>query len=371
METLVTTNWRTLLERAQNGGRAEVASLVMSDSSPEGCLLNGYLIFESRPEKAKEMFAIAKLSNDPDVVCQASIYEARSYEFLGQPDEGKVLIRLLLEQDLKPEFRAQALLVLAVFQISTPKRALTTLEMISLDGLPAGLKARIFILRAKIKSHMNDHGAALIEYAGAAAYFEEDGDTHGIAHVLNNRAAVELRLKMYVEAHNSVDNAISLVPRTFPFLPQFLDLKAQIFLGQQRYIEAQRVAARSVALARAVDRKDVLCENLCTIGLAHAALKDYPRASAAFSEAKDLAEGLDSRDLLFKVASARRNAAQIVVRHAEVEMAELALSLCDGSYRSAAKKIGLTHTGIIKLLARNSRQWKPKKPQSLIRKPFK
>lgn len=371
METRVTTNWRELLEQAQNGARAPVSEMVESDRSPEGCLLHGYLIFESQPEAAKALFAHAKTSDDVDVVHQASIYEARCYEFLGQPEEGKVLIRLLLDRKLKPEYRAQALWVLAICQAGMPKRALSTLNRIVIDGLAASLKGRVFLLRAKVKSHLGRQDEALVDYAGAASFFEEIGDVHGLAHVLNNRAFVELRIKQYQEAHASVDRAVVLVPRSYPFLPQFVDLKAQIFLAQGRFVEAQRFAARAVALARALDRQDIICENLCTLALAHVGLKTYPPASAALAEAKTIAERLDNAHLEFKVVSSRRDAAQIVVKDTEVEMAELALKLCDGSYRAAAKKIGLTHTGIIKLLARNSRKWKPKKPQSLIPKPCK
>lgn len=363
METRVAINWRGYLEAAQNGARGEVAAAVAGDSSPEGCLLNGYLIFEAEPEKAKGLFARAKESRDPDVVHQACIYDARAYEYLGQPDEGRILIRSLLDQnDLKPEYRAQALFVLAVLQVNTPKRALTTLNQINLTGLSAGLQGRIFMLRAKLQSDATNYIDALIEYAGAAAFFEDAGHVEGVAHVLNNRASVERKLGLFDDAHLSVDKAISMVPSDYPFLAQFLDLKAQIYLSESRFVEAEQVATSAVELVKDTDRRAVLCENLCTLGRACAGQQKYPVSMSVFSRAAEIAEQLDDPELLFKVTSARKESAEKFIEEAELQLAELALMISEGSQRTAAKKLGLSHTGIQKLLKRNSHKWKPGLP---------
>lgn len=363
MATRVTTIWRALLEQAQDGKGAEVAEAVAGDQTPEGCLLNGYLIYESEPERAKELFARAKESDDRDVVHQASIYEARSYEWLGQPDEGRILIRFLLEQnDLKSEYRAQALFVLAVLQVNTPKRALATLNQIDLAGLGSGLQGRIFMLRAKLQSDATNYLDALIEYSGAAAFFEEAGHVEGVAHVLNNRASVERKLGLYAEAHHSVDKAISMVSENYPFLAQFLDLKAQIYLSESRHAEAEQIATRAVELVQDTDRRAVLCENLCTLGTACAGQQKFALSFSAYSRAAEIAEQLDDADLLFKVTSARKQSAERFIKEAEVLLAELALKMSEGSLRAAAKKLDISHQGLMKLLKRNSHNRQPRLP---------
>lgn len=356
METKVTTKWQDWVEQAQSGFGESLLLLLNGDSGPEACLIKGLLIFESDPETGKELFAKAGRSSDIDIANQAAIYEARTYEYLGQPDEGKILIREVLKRrDLKPYLRAHALFVFAVFQLPMPKRAMTTLNRIKINVLSASMKGRVFLLRGKVQADLGKLDAALIEYSGAAAYFDEAGHTRGVAHAHNNRASVYRKLKRFTEAHESVDKAISLVPKTDPFIPQFLDQKARVFLAEKKYVDAERVAIKAVGLVHGTDRQRVLCENLCTLGLAYAGLKNYSPAGAAFVGARDIADHLDNPDLLLTVAKARRDAALIFLRDSEIEMAETALMICDGAMRAAAKKIDFSPAGLRKLLKRNSR----------------
>lgn len=370
METQVAINWRAALERAQTGYVYEAAGC-FDDNSEAANLFRGLLVFESEPELGKDLFAKAARSADVELANQAAIYEARSYEYLGQPEEGRILIRDVLKRDLMPHLRAHALFVLAVLQVSTPRRAMTTLNRIKIDDLLPGMKGRVYLLRGKVQSDLGKFGIALIEYAGAASFFEEAGHVQGVAHAYNNLASIYRRLKEFSKAHESVDTAIRLVSQTDPFIPQFLDQKAQIFLAEKNYLDAERIAIKAVGLVHGTNRQNVLCENLCTLGLAYAGLKNYPPAGATFASAKDIADRLDSPDLLLKVARSRRDAAQMVLRDSELEMAELALRLCGGSYRAAAKQLEMTHTGIIKLLKRSSRRAGTEVTTNSIYKPVK
>lgn len=368
METKVATNWRELLEAAENGHAREICEMLNGDSGAAACLLKGYAIYTARPEEAKDLFAQARRSEQIELSQEAAVFEARCYEYLGQFDNGKVLIRSLLRQKLLPAVHAHALFVFSVLQVGTPVRALKTLLKIRLEDLTLARRARVLYWRAKLQSDLKKFDLALVDYAGAAAYFELAGNLSGVAHAWNNVASVQRKLKRFEDAHESADKALALLPKDDPFLANFLNLKAAILLSERRFAEAESVARRAVGLVEGSDRLGVLCENLCTLARSLAAQRAFADASIMFKRAQEIAEQLDSPHALFTVTSARKDAAQEFIQSAEVELAELALQMCDGSYRTAAKKLDLTHTSIRKILKQSNSKWKRKKPQSLIRK---
>lgn len=369
METQVT-SWRECLTEAENGRVRAARRLAASDASQAASLLAGYLIFTARPGDAKDLFAKAQRGNDVEIAQEAYVYEARCYEFLGQPDEGLILIRSVLGKDLLPTVKAHALYVFSVFQVGAA-RALKTLDLIDLSCVTAGRKGRIFQRRARLQADLGKYDQALIDYAGAAAYFEEAGNLAGVAHAHNNRASVYRRLRRFADAHEAADQALSLLPKGDPFEANFLDQKARVFLDEGKFVEAEPFAVRAVTLVENTDRLAVQCENLCTLARAYAGQRNHADASASFTRAEEIATNLGNTDLKFALTNSRRDAAKEFLRATEVELAELALQLCEGSYRAAAKLLGMTHPGLIKLLARNSRQWKPKIPKSINSKVLK
>lgn len=366
VETEVSTpEWVALLERVQNGEREIVPGLLVTEDNEVAWLVRGALIYESDPETGKALFARAARSDKRDIADQAAIYEAKAYEFLGQPEEGRILIREALKRNLNPKLRAHALIVSAGLHIHAPKRALRWLEKVCVDELSLGLAARFHTVRARAYRILGKLDMALVDYAGAVAFYEQAGHVAGVAHAYNNVAWVYRSLKRFAEAHESVDKAITLAAND-PFCAVFFDTKAQIFLDEQKFDEAELLASRAVQLVRGTDRRGVLCEHLCTLGKAYAGQENYAPALITFTEAASLAEQLDDTELLFNVTSACKETAQKYVREADVQLAELAMRMTGGSLRTAAMRLGLTHTGVRKLLARSSRKWKPKIPQRSI-----
>ncbi len=370
MGTVVTTFWRELLDEAENGRVLAAREYAKSHSTQAATLLGGYLIYTSHPGDAKDLFARAQRGEDLQIAQEACVYEARCYEYLGQPDEGLILIRSVLAKDLFPAVKAHALYVLSVFQ-GGGAQSLKTLCQIDLSVVTAGRKGRVFQRRARLQADMGKYDQALIEYAGAAAYFEEAGNRAGVAHAYNNKASVYRRLKRFADAHEAASAALSTLPKGDPFEANFLDQKAQVFLAEGKFDEAETIALRAVSLVEDTDRRATLCENLFTLARSYAGRRNYADASATFRRAEAIVNQLGSTELRFGLITSRRDAAKEFLRATEVELAEIALQMSDGSYRAAAKRLGLTHPGLIKLLARNSRQWKPKKPKSIIVKPLK
>lgn len=371
METSVTTNLWALVESALNGDLQTVAEAADHCPADLSCFLRGLLLFEAEPEAGKDLFARAARSEDCELADQAAIYEARCFEYTSQWEEGRIMIREVLKRDLTPRLRGHALFVLACLQSNMPKRALGTLDEIEIDHLCAGLKGRVYTVRGRMQGRLKRYDSALIEYAGAVSFYEEAGHITGAAHAHNNRAGIFRRQRNYAEAHESVDTAISLISESDPFMPEFLDQKARIYNDEKNYIHAADLAERASRIASGSTKGHVLCECLCTLGIASAGLKNYATAGAAFARAKEVAEEFNSTEMMLEVAKSRFEAAGMVLKDSEIEMVELALTLCSGSYRAAAERIDFSHTGIMKLLKRNSREWKPKRPKAVISKAHK
>lgn len=368
---VATFGWRVLLERAQNGERLAVADCLGSDHSPEACLVRGALVYESDPAEGKHFFAIAARASDPYVADQARIYEAKACEFLGQQDEGRKLIRDLLKRNLDPRLKYHALIVSAGLHIHAPKRALRALDKINVNALSLGMAGRFYTVRGRAFRYLGEYDKALIAYAGAVAFYEQAGHVHGIAHASNNLAWVYRSLKRFSEAHDAADRAISIVGYEDPFVAQFLDTKAQIFLNEKEFNKAEVVALRALRMVQESGRRGVLCEHFCTLGRAYAGQEKYGLAVSAYVDAAALAEELDDPELLFKAISGCKEMAQKFVRESDLKLAELAMRMDGFSSRAAAKKLGITRQGLQKLLARNSRKWQPKLPQTSICKPLK
>lgn len=371
MDTQVTTNWRELLDRAECGHARGVVASLAGERGPVASLLKGYSIYTSQPEAAKDLFAQAKSTSDPDLSYEAAIFEARCYEYLGQFDEGKILIRRVLRRQLSPVVRAHAMFVFSVLQVATPKRALRTLNSINLDVVSTARKARVFYWRAKLEGDLERFDQALVNYAGAAVYFEEVGNLLGVAHAHNNRASILRKLKHFEMAHESADLALSLLPQSDPFTANFLDQKAQLFIAEERFADAELLARHAVEMVDGTDRLGVLCESLCTLARAYAGQGNHSDASATFRRAEAIVSTVDSLDMRFAFTKARRDAAKDFLRAMEIELTQLALRMSDGMVRAAAKKLDLTHSSIIKSRKRNLAMWKPQKPLGPISKILK
>lgn len=366
METAVTSNSLRALWLAQDGLHREAEGLLpKTDVGGEDFLARGYLSLPRSPDAARDLLAKARRLLSGDLSHLAAVYEARAYEYLGQTSEGRILINAVLKEPLGREVMAQALLVKAVFDAERPMRALSVLSKIDMKGLRPSLKGRVHNQRARMYKELRSFDKALIEYAGAVSFFKAAGDTHGVAHALNNQAAVERKLRLFDKAHRSVDRAMALVAANDPFLAHFIDHKAQIFIDECRFVEAEGWANEAVRLVE--DRENISCyiESACTLAQALAGQGKQQEGWRILHSVNAIAMGLDSNELLFKVRETQRTIAERFARSTEVELIELALKLCNGCVRGAAKKLDMTHTGIIKMMKRNNRYWKPKKPARL------
>jgi tetratricopeptide (TPR) repeat protein len=89
---------------------------------------------------------------------------------------------------------------------------------------------------------------ALIENAGASQYLQEAGHTRHAARVENNLGYLLYRLGRYDEAHQHLEHACRMFIdlKDSISVAQVNDSRAQVYLAQGRYAEAETVSFGAV-----------------------------------------------------------------------------------------------------------------------------
>lgn len=355
MDTTVTTligDVETLCDSGRYEDALEVAT------GPLALLVEGIRLSNSQPEKAKDLISEVSRSLDGENKLRADIALAYCYSYTGETKEGLIIIKQVLSVACGP-MRDRALLAKGTLQIDQPRRAKKTLENLSFDS-PA-LQGKLHNQLARTYRQLRDDDKAIIEYSGAAHYFELDDNPILSAIALNNMAGVLREEKQYEEANEAVDRAIRMFTDHHScYLPQALDQKAQILVAEQKYHEALNLIERALG-ALSEDRKEAISECLTTKAQAVAGLNRTKESFDLLHDAKSLAKYLERDDLVLAVAKGRKKVAEIICLNADKSLVELALQQSERSYRSAGLKLGLSHAGIMKAARRY--RLKPAKPR--------
>lgn len=277
---------------------------------------------------------------------------ARCYERTGEFKEGRDIIdALLLENDVPFELRIEALLTKAVLQKDSPESAWKTINGASLEVYPH-LRGRLHNQRGRIQSDRKKTDAAIMEFTGAAYYFELAEDNALLGHAYNNVASMYRKSHMFSEAHESVDKAID-VWREDVHLAHALDTKALIYIDEKNYRQAREYAA-SALLGTTEDRRRWRAEFLGTLAKAEAGLSMYAESVSTTAEALGICDYLDDEDLKVRILLAQKAAFEIMYETAYGTAVRLALNLAGGNLRQAAKKIDIAHPSLLKVIKKHS-----------------
>ena len=237
-------------------------------------------------------------------VAEARTELAHCYWRTGAHDEARILFSTALET-LPPESntRANALLGLSVVEWSA-SRFDESWRILS-SNAPLFRK----ITNHTLKGYFHNQSAmtlrALATGANGSDYFQqaikhyEEADYHFAlaghtvyrAHVKNNVGYLLFKLSHFRKAHEYLDHARRLLVavRDKVRVAQVDETRAQVFIAQQRYSEAEVAARNAVASFRKAGRERFLSEALVTEGIALARLARTVRAQAAFHEAVEVA----------------------------------------------------------------------------------
>jgi tetratricopeptide (TPR) repeat protein len=256
---------------------------------------------------------------------------------------------------------------------------------------------------------------ALIENTAASVHFERANHQRYFARVENNIGYLLRQLGRYDEALDHLERA----RRTFVELgdigtaAQVNDTRARVFIDQQRYVDAEKLAFLSASALEAGDEQSLLAEALETQGTALARMGRYQSALGTLKRAAHIAETAGDVELsgrvfltileelkLFlspseiggmyqeadrrlgnqvsaesiarlrscaRLATAntatgktenpvRRGSFQQEVHNRESELIKAALDEASGSVTRAARMLGLTHQGLCYIINHRHRQ---------------
>lgn len=318
----------------------------------EGLLAQGFSLMASRPEQAHDLLTKAERELSGEPAEWAAVYGARCYEFLGQFDEGLIVIRDVLKRVKFPGPKAYGQYVRAIFT-RNHRSALKILEAIKIDQANVSLQARVHNQIAVNCRQLKRHDRALVEYAGAAALFEEAGDLKGSAHAHNNRAGVLTELAQYAAAHESADKAISLIEKGDPFLADFYDQKAQILNAQGEYSNATYYSGLALKLLDGSSRYRTIAGCLVTRSRGLGGIGSYIEAINDLVKVEDIGLRLGDESLLFEAWNNIWELSEELVKYAHTKAVEKSLSVSNNNLKRAAKLMKVSRQAVRQFMKTN------------------
>lgn len=242
---------------------------------------------------------------EPEKVAEAQTDLGICYWRLGSFDEGRVLLHQALANARQPETRLRVLVNSSAVEISSGcldqslrvlDDAADLLEQVS----DQGAKGRYHLQRALVYKKFGgpeNFDRALIEYSAATMHLAEAGDTRYLAAVENNIGSLLILLGRHAESITHLDKARGIFVRLKDAgnVAQVNETRAQAFIAEQRYAEAERAAFAAVTTLERGDEHALLSQALITHGRAQAGLgrwesarEAFLRAAEALSDAGDL-----------------------------------------------------------------------------------
>jgi tetratricopeptide (TPR) repeat protein len=267
-------------------------------------------------EKAKDLIsesaALFERLALPEKVAEARVDLSICYWREGALDEARVTLRLVLD-DLKEsgsDQRLRALLNSALVEW-TATRDQDALQICT-DAAPLFQASSNNALKGKfhntfggvlknlgIARNREDYiDRALVEFAAASYHFEQAGHNRFLARVENNVGFLFATIRRFEEAHEHLKRARALHISVGDHggAAGAEDTRAQAFLLEGKYDEAERLARRAVDVLRQGGEQAVLAEALTTYGRALARLKQTNVAKVALDQALDISQTVGNPD---------------------------------------------------------------------------
>ena len=248
----------------------------------------------------------------PEKVAEARVDLSICYWREGALDEARVTLRLVLDnfQESGSDQRLRALLNSALVEW-TATRDQDALQICS-DAAPLFHSSSNDALKGKfhntfggvlknlgIARNREDYiDRALVEFAAASYHFEQAGHNRFLARVENNVGFLFATIGRFSEAHEHLTRARALHIGVGDHggAAGAEDTRAQAFLLEGKYEEAERVARRAVYTLKQGGEQAVLAEALTTHGKALARLKQTHVAKAALDQALEISQTAGNPD---------------------------------------------------------------------------
>jgi tetratricopeptide (TPR) repeat protein len=311
--------WEVMAPLWQGIGRRPNTEGLHSSVVPEVLLCVGMLTawFGSRSEIKEaddyakdlitESITLYEAAGDSKKVAEARTELAYCYWRAGANDEARIMFSTALERlTTEGNTRANALLGLSVVEWSAARydeswRILTANASLfrkitnhTLKGFYHNQSAMTLRTLATEKNRTDYFQRAIKHYEEADYHFTLARHTIYRAHVKNNVGYLLFKLSRFRKAHEYLDHARRLLVsvRDKVRVAQVDDTRAQVFIAQKKYAEAEVAARNAVSSFRKAGRQCFLAEALVTQGIALARLSKTVRAQSALQEAAEVAHGV-------------------------------------------------------------------------------
>lgn len=286
-------------------------------------------------------------------VAESQVDLAICYWREGALDEARVTLRLVINslQESQSEQRLRALLNSAIVEstaINDQQALKICVEAVPLFNLSSNniLKGKFHNSYATIlknlgtsKNREDYTDRALVEFAAASYHFELAGDSRFRALVENNVGFLFATIGKFDEAHQHLTKARSLhlSVGNEGGAAGAEDTRAQAFLLEGKYLEAERVARRAVQTLKRGGEQAVLAEALTTHAKALARLNQTPVARTALDQAVYIAQvaGIPNRGGLAAITAIE-------------ELSDLPLEALQDYYRTAETLLSNTQNPSIR-----------------------
>jgi len=267
-------------------------------------------------EKAKDLIsesaALFEKLSLPEKVAEAQVDLSICYWREGALDEARVTLRLVLDElkECGSEQRLRALLNSALVEW-TATRDQDALQICT-DAAPLFQASSNDALKGKfhntfggvlknlgIAKNREDYiDRALVEFAAASYHFEQAGHHRFLGRVENNVGYLFATIGRFEEAHEHLTRARVILNSVGDHggAAGAEDTRAQAFLLQGKYDEAERVSRRAVHALRQGGEQALLAEALTTHARALARLKQTNIARVELDQALDISQTVGNPD---------------------------------------------------------------------------
>lgn len=240
---------------------------------------------------------------DSKTVAEIRSELAYCYWRAGALDEARIMFTEALERLIEVNTRGNALLGLSVVEW-TASRYREALKILTanaplfqkltnhtLKGFYHNQVALTLRNLATEKNKTNYFQRAIKEYEEADQEFKLARNTVFRAHVNNNLGFLLYKLSHFSKAHEYLDHArrLTVNVRDRVRTAQIDETRAQVFIAQQNYAEADHAAGNAAKSFEKAGRQCFLADALITQGIALARLHEIQRAQFTFQKAIEVA----------------------------------------------------------------------------------
>ena len=309
--------WSGLLDRPQTRGLTQdgKAELLLRTGTLTGWLGSAKQV-PGAQEVAKDLIsesaAIFEQLGKIEKVAEARVDLATCYWREGGLDEARVTLHLVLDslRESSSEQRLRALMNSAVVEWTATRdqdalricsEAAPLFELSSNEALKGkfhNIYAAVLKSLGTSKNREDYIDHALVEYTAASYHFEQAGQKRFQARVENNVGFLFATIGRFDEAHEHLTRArglhVSVGDRGGAAGAE--DTRAQAFLLEGKYADAERFARRAVQALKQGGEQTVLAEALTTHGKALARLNQTHIAKTTLDQALEIAQTAGNPD---------------------------------------------------------------------------